>query len=171
MNSRLQYAALPGPDPFTQPDVIVKRMGREEFLDMLRERINIGYMPTSKRKEGYNSKPEYVRHVDPNRPDVPHVTYRIGSYEHGEYVTFDSDLKYSQEGLKIKDPAEIFVDLQTGTTHFMVGLTSLLVLVRCTTAGLASNTNNLNAYVEWPQDSTETLALDREQLRKALEYF
>lgn len=51
------------PSIFGGQYVNYQQLGREELLEKLRQRINKGYMPSATR-EGYNSKPEYVRWLD-----------------------------------------------------------------------------------------------------------
>jgi hypothetical protein len=56
--------------PFDLYPVIQAPLGREEFLELLRERINKGYMPTSKGSVQYNRKPEYLQNLDTSSPDA-----------------------------------------------------------------------------------------------------
>lgn len=56
--------------PFDLHPVIQTPLGREEFLGLLRERINKHYMPSATGSTQYNSKPEYLRNLDKSSPDA-----------------------------------------------------------------------------------------------------
>lgn len=47
--------------PFDIPVVLQPLLSRDEFLGLLRARINKGYMPSATGDVQYNSKPEYIR--------------------------------------------------------------------------------------------------------------
>lgn len=47
--------------PFDVPGVLHKLLSRDEFLGLLRDRVNQAYMPSATGKATYNSKPDYVR--------------------------------------------------------------------------------------------------------------
>lgn len=56
--------------PFDLHPVVETPMSRDEYLGLLRDRINKGYMPSSSGRTQYNSKPEYIQNLDTSSPAV-----------------------------------------------------------------------------------------------------
>lgn len=46
--------------PFSIPPIVMEKVTREEYIKLLRDRVNKSYMPTSSNKVEFNRKPYYI---------------------------------------------------------------------------------------------------------------
>ena len=143
-------------DPFAVPDVVLKRMELNEFLDLLRPMLNKGYMPTATGERSYNSKPEYVLHRDVQYPEFPRVS-SYGLCNGACCYTFDTYHVF------VKDPP-IFLGVRFEPYHILTNLRTCQTLIRLTTPVDA-------LWWEWRENEGRTISLNRHELQDVLETY
>lgn len=102
---------------FSLPQIVIEKVGLSEILDILRESVNKGYMPSASGAVKYNTKPEYTQFELEGFPDYPQLRGQLNDgHGYGEYVAFDSFEVCKTKAiffyLKITN-IEIYINLQT----------------------------------------------------------
>lgn len=158
----MNNAACNVSDPFQVPDVVMKRLGLKEYLDMLRDRLNKGYMPTSSNRVSYNSKPEYVQTRDPAHPEFPNLPWS-GHYETGCYAFNSWYIPGAKE--------DIFANVLIGAYQILTNLKTCQTLLRLACAVEGMEGNALHPWIEWQDHPDQTIAVDRIQLEHDIDIY
>ena len=122
---------------------------REELLQELRHRINKGYMPSSKR-DGFNSKPEYVRWLD----------LAVDGHERAAR-NFDCTGYFKRtDEWGLTDPNDpIWVYIETNQFEYLVNLSNDAIKIR-RADGIA--------WTDWT-DATQHLPEDKHELIEVID--
>ncbi len=150
-------------DPFAVPDVVLERMGLGEYLSIVRDCVNKGYMPSASGARTVNSKPEYLRHRDPQFPDFPLVVPGSAYCDTGCY-SFDTYYVFMRD-------APIFAGTREGPYQILTHLRTCQTLIRLTTPVHGLEGNALHPWREWRDAPEETIAVNRYELRDKLENY
>lgn len=145
--------------PFKIPPIVMKKVSLEELLDLLRSRVNKGYMPGADGRIGYNSKPEYVRFT---LPGVAGVSWpNVNGRDHTGFYAFDS-FQVIQE---VPKAVYLYLDLHPVRVLIRLDTEDALVAVRST------DTETETAFVPWPRGTANEIAIDRIKLQNEIDCF
>ena len=142
------------PPAFNLPPVVQEKVSIEEFLGMLRERVNKKYMPTSTGLTKHNSKPEYTDRTISVKMTNLDIVYTIP-----DISIMDSSGYICLEGGNDK-PIYAYLDL--GTIQIVVNLWTEGVLLKLKEEAIFSF---------WSKRSPHLLAIDRMKLTEEIDVF
>lgn len=143
-------------DIFSLEPIVVKKVGLEEILKLLRNRTNKNYMPTATRGDKYNSKPDYTDVPNPHFPDFP----KVYSHERSGYYCL---LKPEYQGGR--EP--VFFNLRIDQFQIVISLQTEQAIIRTSDP---EDTEN-NDFVIWHNDPSQTIPLMRDELAEAIDTF
>jgi hypothetical protein len=140
--------------PFKLPPVTHAPLGVQEFLKMLRSRINQGYMPSATGEQQYNSKPEYLRNLQLilDKPGQSGLSYGSGFYaQDGAYLEYTG-------GKKVHD------------IYLFLDVSNVAVLVNLLTdeAYVALSGETIGAWEPW---TAQLLSVDRHLLAEKIDAY
>ena len=158
----MNHAVYDVTDPFLVPDVVMKRLGLKEYLDMLRDRLNRHYMPTSTNLVSTNSKPTYVKTRDPQHPEFPNLPW--SGYQQTGCYAFDS--------WHILDAnRDIFANLLIEPYQILTNLKTCQTFIRLAKPVPGADGNALHPWREWVEDPQQTIAVDRIELANRIDIY
>lgn len=153
----LTIANKPKNSPFDLPPLVMTPVSRKELLEVLRSRINKGYMPTATGSVQYNTKPQYLRHalteVEGTWPKVTELNYS------GYYAFETFDFVYRHDCI-IDAPKHIYLFLKVKNIFVLLNLTTEEMLV----------SHEHEVYHPWTEDE-QTVPMDRIELWQAYEMY
>ena len=158
----MNNAAYDVTDPFQVPDVVMKRLGLKEYLDMLRDRLCKGYMPTSSNRVSVNSKPEYVNSRDPVYVDFPSLPWS-GHHETGCYAFNAWRVPVAKE--------DIFANVLIEPYQILTNLRTCQTLLRLARPVPGMEGNALHPWIEWQDHPDQTIAVDRIKLEHDIDMY
>ena len=140
---------------FALPPIVLEKVKLCEILDLLRDRVNKGYMPKSNGKVEYNSKPTYTRFTDPDIPEMPNIH------------PLDQSGYFSLDNWMGQQPRHIYFNLHIAQFQIVINLTTeKAVIRRCD-----SELSYLEPYVEWREINEETIPLMRDELKELIDIY
>jgi hypothetical protein len=128
------------------PWIIMERVKRDEFLEMLRQQLNSEYM-TSSKKDGFNSKPEYLQMK--NIHDLPNDT-SCYAYDSMDYQPTPTD-----NGLPVEfyEHKGMFAGVALGDIEILTNLKNDVTYIRAKNkAGYWGLWREWADYIELPLD-------------------
>lgn len=149
-------------DPFQVPDVVMKRLGLKEYLDMLRDRFCRQYMPTSSHRATANSKPIYLISRDPQYSEFPNLPWS-GYHQSGAYA-FNT---WEVPGAK----NDIFANVLIGGYQILTNLKTCQTLLRLASVPPQMEGNALHPWIEWQDHPDQTIAVDRIKLEHDIDIY
>ena len=143
-------------DPiFSLPELTVEKVKLSEVIELLRDRVNKGYMPSATGYVKYNTKPDYVRTAHPDYPDMPNI-HPVIEWT-GYYSLYNTASK--------KHP--IFFNLNISRFQIMINLETEKALVRLNDSKAAY----AEPFIEWNDSDAERLPIMRDELRNLIETY
>lgn len=142
-------------DIFSLPPLVLQKVRLSEILELLRDRVNKGYMPGSHGTVQYNSKPRYTEIPNPQFPAFPD----IWSLDASEYFCLQSHIP------RAKDP--IFFNLHIAQFQIVINLTTEQAIIRLIKEGSGPE----HEFVEWKDCSEQTIPLMRDELKELIDIY
>lgn len=142
-------------DIFTMPPIVLPKVRLSEIIELLRDRVNKHYMPSSNGKVEYNSKPEYDRFFHPVYTDMPDIHPVV---DQSGYYCLD-------RGMGQKMP--IFFNLNIGPFQIVINLTTEKAIIRRNDSSLG----HTEPYVEWQDSDEQTIPLLPSELKETIDIY
>lgn len=141
-------------DIFSLPQIVVEKVGLSEILDVLREYVNKGYMPSSTADTKFNYKPEYTRFTLDGFPDYPQLySHPNDGHGYGEYMAFDS--------FEVCKPKGIFFYLKIAIFEIYINLQTDEALISLI---------DESKFIKW-DNPDDKIPIMRDELRKTIETY
>ena len=140
-------------DIFALPPIILPKVRLSAILELLRDRVNKYYMPSSNGRVQYNSKPEYDRIAHPDHPDMPNIHPIVDC---SGYYCLD-------RGMGQQLP--IFFNLNIGPFQIIINLSTEKTIIRRNDVGHAE------PFVEWKDSDEQTIPLVPEELKNIIDMY
>lgn len=144
------------PDIFSLPPITIEKVRLSEILNLLRDRVNKGYMPGSNGAVQYNSKPRYLDHTDADFPEFP----SINSLEASGYFALEH--QYDRHNKK-----HIFYNLHISDFQIVINLTTEQAVIRLISPAFQPE----NKFIEWKDSPEQTIPLMRDELKEIIDIY
>lgn len=138
---------------FALTPIVLEKVKLSEILDLLRNRVNKGYMPKSNGLVQYNSKPTYTRFMCSQFPEMPD----IHPLEASGYFCLDD--------FGTKQP--IYYNLHIAQFQIVINLTTEKAIIRRNDSDL----QHKELFVEWREINEETIPLMRDELKEIIDIY
>lgn len=153
----LTKANEPKTSPFDLPPLVMTPVSRKELLEVLRSRINKGYMPTATGSVLYNHKPRYLRHAS---TEAEGVWPKVSDNDYTGFYAFETfDFVYRHDAI-IDAPKHVYLFLKVKNIYVILNLTTEEMIVSCAH----------QVYHPWTEDE-QTVPMDRIELWERLEMY